>query len=86
MIPYVYDTKTQACIIDEFLASGIFVVEVERLTTIPENTGDDLHTGSDLGYEPGDYSPGPSSDECPLAYEERKEYLWHLNEEVQSWN
>ena len=41
---------------------------------------------SDLGYDPGDYSPGPSSDECPFAHEDRKEYLWHLNEEVQSWD
>jgi hypothetical protein len=41
---------------------------------------------SDLGFEPGDYSPGPSSDECPFAYEDRKEFLWHLNEEVQSWD
>ena len=41
---------------------------------------------SDLGYELGDYSPGPSSDECPFAHEDRKEYLWHLNEEVQSWD
>ena len=40
----------------------------------------------DLGYDPGDYSPGPSSDECPFAYEERKEYLWHLNEEVKAWD
>ena len=49
-------------------------------------SGDDGSGGSDCGYEPGSYSPGPSSDECPFAYEDRKELLWHLNEEVQAWD
>ena len=48
-------------------------------------SGDDGPGGSDCGYEPGDYSPGPSSDECPFAYEDRQDYLWHMREEVQAW-
>jgi hypothetical protein len=49
-------------------------------------SGDDGSNGSDFGYEPGSYSPGPSSDECPFAYEDRKDLLWHFNEEVQAWD
>jgi hypothetical protein len=49
-------------------------------------SGDGGPGGSDCGFEPGDYSPGPSSDECPFAYEDRRELLWHLNEEVQAWD
>jgi hypothetical protein len=49
-------------------------------------SGDDGSGESDCGYEPGSYSPGPSSDECPFAYEDRTELLWHMNEEVQAWD
>jgi hypothetical protein len=49
-------------------------------------SGDDGPGESDCGYEPGAYSPGPSSDECPFAYEDRKDCLWHLREEVQAWD
>ena len=56
---------------------------------VPEgkaSVGDAVSDEPDLGYEPGDYSPGASSDESPFAYAERKEYLWHLNEEVKAWD
>ena len=41
---------------------------------------------SDCGYEPGMYSAGPSSDECPFAYEDYKELLWHWGEDIKAWD
>jgi hypothetical protein len=41
---------------------------------------------SDCGYEPGMYSPEPSSDECPFAYEEYEELLWHWREDAKAWD
>ena len=50
-----------------------------------DSVGDADPDESDLGYEPGDYSPGPSSDECPFEYEDRKAYLRILQDEVRGF-
>jgi ribosome modulation factor len=50
-------------------------------------SGDAGSGESDCGYEPGmGYSSGPSSDECPFEYEDRKELLWHWREEAKAWD